>query len=858
MLLDSETEMLTRQRLFDEVLAAVGLVLAADGAAFWAEEEDHSLTLTASRSMPTEVLEALDGRVTVPLQSIMQRWPESPLVAVPLADQADAIAEEIRAVCDAEGIVGLAGVPCRVAGEMLGLLIVIHREAHAWTVRDLGLATGFAGQLATAMQNARLYSSVRSLANRLTAIHELSLKLAQLRDSSVIVEAIVAEVGRLVDCDTARVYRPDQEGVYRPVAARGKFTGTDDPSHETFSADHGEALPGWVARRNEALIISDVSVERRSIVRASSGPESVLLVPISYGDVVKGVLVVTREGAGRYGPDDEQALAIFARYAGQALLNAENIERLERQQIQLEYQLLGERRLLAVSERLVSTLDPVGVLDEIADTIGSVVRFDRLTVYRLDRSSGRIEPVVSRAHQAEGGASCVDVPMDEGLTSWVIGRGDPVCANDVGEGVLATGPDEGGGLEAGSGDQKQEGRAVSPGRAVQNIIVVPLRVRGEIVGSLNLTRLGGQAARFSEHEFELGKLFAGQASMALQNAEAHLTVASRADLDALTGLRNHGTFQRDLSAMVETGDPFALLMMDLDSFKAFNDTYGHPAGDGLLRAVAQAIIGATRQVDRAYRYGGDEFAILLLDARRSHAEEVAARIGTAVRGAVRHLGGPAAASEVSASVGVAVWPTDGKSKTAVVRVADAALYAAKRLRVDRPQADLDRLPESLSAPLFDAAVDLMGAITREQIAEVTLRHATSIVDTPDAFVALLVRGAGPGGGRAGTTAKMWQLAGSGRFLQRPVEPKRGSGVWGRAWKTGRIINEQPSPAEARLGLPLVLAGEPMGILGLAGPEVYDLGPDRLGLLSNLAKLAAAATGRARGGTQGRAAGRAAD
>jgi GAF domain-containing protein len=77
---------------------------------------------------------------------------------------------------------------------------------------------------------------------------------------------------------------------------------------------------------------------------------------------------------------------------------------------------------------------------------------------------------------------------------------------------------------------------------------VPLRVHGEVVGSLNLTRVGGPEAHFSEHEFELSKLFAGQASIALQNAEAHVTVSTRADLDALTGLRNHGTFQRDLAA----------------------------------------------------------------------------------------------------------------------------------------------------------------------------------------------------------------------------------------------------------------------------------------------------------------------
>ena len=112
---DSETERSSRERLFDEVLASVELVLVADGAAFWREEADHTLVLTASRSISHDVLDAFDRHVTMPLQSIMQRWPESPLVAVPLNDPTNPIAEEIRQITDREEIVGLAGVPGAIA-----------------------------------------------------------------------------------------------------------------------------------------------------------------------------------------------------------------------------------------------------------------------------------------------------------------------------------------------------------------------------------------------------------------------------------------------------------------------------------------------------------------------------------------------------------------------------------------------------------------------------------------------------------------------------------------------------------------------------------------------------------------------
>ncbi len=831
--LDGEAERTARQRVFDEVLASVELVLEADGAAFWREEPDHSLILTASRFVSENVLDALDRHVTTSLQSIMQRWPESPLVAVPLNDPTNPIAEEIRALTEAEAIVGLAGVPCRIPGEMLGMLIVVHRRPHPWTVRDLGLATGLAGQLATALQNARLYASVRSLASRLAAIHELSLKLAQLRDVRAIGEAIVAEVGHLVDCDTVRVYRLDRGGhFFRPVAASGTFAGVESPPLETLMSGQTETLPGWVAKRNEPLIIPDASVERRSIFRSSLGAESLLLVPMSYGEAVQGVLVVSKQGVGRYGPEDERALSIFGRYAAQAIVNADSIDQLEREHALLERQLAAQRRLLDLSEQLVSTLDPRRVLEQIADTIGMVVRYDRLTIYRLESGAGGIQPVLARANSGETTDPAPEgASLDEGLTSWVIGRGDAVCANDVGEEALIERLDD-----VGQGRRGPKTPVKSAGRRsekeqpeTRNVIVVPLRVHGTVVGSLNLTRVGRAEAHFTEQEFELCKLFAGQASIALQNAEAHVTMATRADLDALTGLRNHGTFQRDLASVIEAGKPFSMLMMDLDSFKAFNDTYGHPAGDTLLRAVATAIVGAIRQNDSAYRYGGDEFALLLIGASSSHAEEVAARVRRAVRDGVVGSAVGGLRPDVSASVGAAHWPADGLDGAALVEAADAALYRAKRVRSDKSAAEAvaagpARLERVGSDALVDAAHDLAGAVTRAEIAQATAFHAAALCGATDAFVAFLRQEraiAEPAttrrrGRRDALKPRLWTVAASGRFKRRAPTLGSEEGLWARVVGTASI-QEEAGPEACLIGAPLTIDRVVAGVVGVVLP-----------------------------------------
>jgi diguanylate cyclase (GGDEF)-like protein len=853
-LLDGAAELAARQSVFDQVLASVELVLATDGAAFWREEADHSLVLTASRFVSEQVLEALDRHATMPLQSIMQRWPETPLVAVPLDDRANPITEEVRAVTEAEEIVGLAGVPCRIPGEMLGMLIVIHRRPHPWTARNIGLATGLAGQLATAMQNARLYASVRSLANRLTAIHELSLRLTQLRDVGAIGRAIVAEVGLLVDCDTVRVYRLDSQGqFFRPVAASGTFAGIESPPLETLMAGQTETLPGWVAKRNEPLIIPDASVERRSIFRTSPGPESLLLVPMSYGDAVQGVLVVSKQGVGKYGSDDERALSIFGRYAAQAMVNANNIEQLEHQHALLERQLAAQRRLLDLSEKLVSTLDPRRVLEQIADTIGMVVRYDRLTIYRLESQAGGIEPVLSRANSGEIADPTTDRAFfDEGLTSWVIGRGDAVCANDVGEGVLAAGLDSA--VRARSdpmaSDLAAGRRAGKDERTTQNMIVVPLRVHGNVVGSLNLTRVGGPETHFSEHEFELCKLFAGQASIALQNAEAHLTMATRADLDALTGLRNHGTFQRDLTSVIQAGKPFSLLMMDLDSFKAFNDAYGHPAGDTLLAAVAKAIVSAIRQNDSAYRYGGDEFALLLIGASSDHVEEVAARVRVAVREGVRTSPVGGMGLDISVSIGAAHWPADGPGNTALVEAADAALYRAKRLGGDPATAGAGaaepaRSSRSASDALVEAAHDLAGAATPGDVGQMTACHAAAFCGATDAFVAFIQPeaenvGEGPAPRRATTGAakpRLRILAASGRFKRHAPTLRSDGGLWRRVLDAGSI-QEEAGPVVRLIGAPLCVAGSVAGLVGIVVPaSASATGKAALGQLTAVASAA---------------------
>jgi diguanylate cyclase (GGDEF)-like protein len=155
-------------------------------------------------------------------------------------------------------------------------------------------------------------------------------------------------------------------------------------------------------------------------------------------------------------------------------------------------------------------------------------------------------------------------------------------------------------------------------------------------------------------------------------AEANARLAQLAVTDGLTGLYNHRHFHERLALEVErsgrSGMPLALLMIDVDHFKRYNDKEGHPAGDEVLRQLARVLADGRRVNDIVARYGGEEFAIVLVDTPKLTAYQIAEKLRDRVRGQPFGL---------TISTGVAVFAEDAADAEGLVRAADAALYRAK-------------------------------------------------------------------------------------------------------------------------------------------------------------------------------------
>ena len=217
---------------------------------------------------------------------------------------------------------------------------------------------------------------------------------------------------------------------------------------------------------------------------------------------------------------------------------------------------------------------------------------------------------------------------------------------------------------------------VARGPVPCSAVVLPMMAKENVLGIIHV-KLSMKWTELKEADDRFFRIMSATAANALRNAQLFEEMEHKAKTDYLTGLYNHRSFQAMLTSEMaragRLGHPLSLLIVDLDYLKEVNDRFGHMTGDAVIREVAETIRSGCREYDLPARYGGEEFMVILPETNLTAAIDLAERIRDRIADLV--FPGP---GHVTASIGVANFPANAVSKEELVKVADSALYEAKR------------------------------------------------------------------------------------------------------------------------------------------------------------------------------------
>jgi diguanylate cyclase (GGDEF)-like protein len=230
-------------------------------------------------------------------------------------------------------------------------------------------------------------------------------------------------------------------------------------------------------------------------------------------------------------------------------------------------------------------------------------------------------------------------------------------------------------------DTRQLGLKVLPPQfrteEARSVIAVPLFFEGGLIGIFGM--LSKQKEFLDSRQISLVEVMCNQAATSIANAKMHAEIKRMATTDGLTGLYNHRVFQQKLTEELKRSErqktPLSLLLTDIDFFKKVNDTYGHPAGDLVLRGVSRILQNEIRDIDIIARYGGEEFVVILPGTDSIGAKNIAERLRTAIM--KETFSSDNRTLKVTMSIGIATAPADTQIKEELIEKADQALYHAK-------------------------------------------------------------------------------------------------------------------------------------------------------------------------------------
>ena len=404
---------------------------------------------------------------------------------------------------------------------------------------------------------------------------------------------------------------------------------------------------GIVAASGQHKIVNDIAEANQRYIPFHSNAKSELAVPIRKQDKVLGVLVAESEKIAYFSNEDRQFMRTVANQLASALTNISATE-------SRDEELRIRHTLFEVGTVLSSIHEPIRLFRKIMDILKTSFNYSSAALFLVDEAkenlilkffAGKMDKEAEKYKLRIG---------TEGVVGLSAGMGKPMIVPDVGKFPMY-----------------RHGFV-----GVKSELAVPIKYHDEILGILDVE--SEQVNAFGKKDEQILELFAAEIAVAIANAQLYKDLEALAVTDGLTELYNYRAFTdalgKEMHRANRLGHPLALLFADLDYFKRYNDTHGHPQGDSVLKAFADVLRREIREeVDFPARYGGEEFAVILPETSCKAAQKVADRIRQMfVEESAKNL-----LHTVTVSFGVACFPEHGEVPEILLKAADTALYRAK-------------------------------------------------------------------------------------------------------------------------------------------------------------------------------------
>jgi len=313
-----------------------------------------------------------------------------------------------------------------------------------------------------------------------------------------------------------------------------------------------------------------------------------------------------------------------------------------------------------VAKALTSSLDLDNILQTILEKIAAYFKPDSWSLMMLDEHTQELYYTAAIGQDCES-VNSLKLTTGESLARWVVEHGESLVIADLNQDPRI---------------DRTSRTAFSPQSC--SVICMPVRAGGTVLGLMELVNSDMKVYRRGEMLLEA---LADYAAIAIENARAVQRIQELSITDDCTGVYNSRHMFTVLAEEVRRserfGYEFSMLFLDLDYFKRINDEYGHLAGSKLLGEFGRCLRRNLRLVDAAFRYGGDEFAVLLPQTGKEAALHVARRLMSIFRG-MQWLVGEGLSLTLRVSIGIATYPVDGATSHAIVQKADDLMYHVKQ------------------------------------------------------------------------------------------------------------------------------------------------------------------------------------